>query len=120
MVVIHVQVEHGNGFGNGNDYKEYRRDPVGEKCLALRYRLTRLGDGALVAILVEDGQGVRTGMPLFKIATHSAAIEVTDDVLHQSMDGSWQNRFDLLRTQAALVMSRALLGGGARPYGYAV
>jgi hypothetical protein len=44
--------------------------------------------------------------------------EAMDDVLHQRLDGSWQNRFGLLLTYVASVMSRALLGRDARPYGY--
>jgi hypothetical protein len=52
---------------------------------------------------------------LFQIAAHDAVIEAMDDVLQQSMDGSWQNRFGSLLTQAAPETSRALLGRDARP-----
>ncbi len=48
-------------------------------------KLTSPGDGVLVDNLVEDRQGVHMGASLFKIATHGAALEATDDVLHQRM-----------------------------------
>jgi acetyl/propionyl-CoA carboxylase alpha subunit len=53
-------------------------------------------DGVLVDILVENGQGVKTGTPLFKIATQEAAIDTADDLIHRLVDGVWQNRFGLL------------------------
>ncbi len=48
-------------------------------------KLTSPVDGMVVDNLVEDWQGVHTGASLFKIATHGAALEATDDVLHQRM-----------------------------------
>lgn len=81
--------------------------------------LTSPVDGVLMDILVEDGQGVHTGTPLFKIVPHDAAIEATDDVLYQRMDGSWQNRFGLLLTPDGPETSCALLGRDARPHGHA-
>ena len=59
----------------------------GEKCLALRYRLTSLVDRALVDILVQDGQGVHTEISLFKVATHDAAIKAMDGALYQIEHG---------------------------------
>jgi acetyl/propionyl-CoA carboxylase alpha subunit len=53
-------------------------------------------DGVLVDILVESGQGVKTGTPLFKIATQDAAIDTTDDFIHPVVDGVFQNCFGLL------------------------
>jgi pyruvate/2-oxoglutarate dehydrogenase complex dihydrolipoamide acyltransferase (E2) component len=53
-------------------------------------------DGVLVDILVESGQGVKTGTPLFKIATQDATIDTTDGFIHQVVDGVFQNRFGLL------------------------
>jgi acetyl-CoA carboxylase biotin carboxylase subunit len=76
-------------------------------------------DGVLADILVEDGHGVHTGTPLFKIATQDAAIETTDDALYRRVDGTWQNRFGLLLLQAPLEASGALPGHGARSRGHA-
>jgi acetyl-CoA carboxylase biotin carboxylase subunit len=53
-------------------------------------------DGVLVDILVENGQGVKTGTPLFKIATQEAAVDTADDFIHQLVGGVFQNRFGLL------------------------
>jgi acetyl/propionyl-CoA carboxylase alpha subunit len=53
-------------------------------------------DGVLVDILVESGQGVKTGAPLFKIATQEAAMPTADALLHRVVDETFQNRFGLL------------------------
>jgi pyruvate/2-oxoglutarate dehydrogenase complex dihydrolipoamide acyltransferase (E2) component len=53
-------------------------------------------DGVLVDILVENGQGVKTGAPLFKIATQEAAMTTADTLLHQVVDETFENRFGLL------------------------
>jgi biotin carboxyl carrier protein len=53
-------------------------------------------DGVLVDILVESGQGVKTGEPLFKIATQEAAMTTADTLLHQVVGEMFQNRFGVL------------------------
>jgi biotin carboxyl carrier protein len=53
-------------------------------------------DGVLLDILVDNGQGVKTGTPLFKIATQEASVETTDTVVHRVVDGKFHNRFGLL------------------------
>jgi acetyl/propionyl-CoA carboxylase alpha subunit len=53
-------------------------------------------DGVLVDILVESGQGVKTGEPLFKIATQEAAMTTADTLLHRVIGETFQNRFGLL------------------------
>ena len=53
-------------------------------------------DGVLVDILVENGQGVKTGTPLFKIATQETTIDTADGLIHRLIDGVFQNRFGLL------------------------
>lgn len=55
-------------------------------------------DGVLVEILVESGQGVKTGTPLFRIATQDTAAEAADAVIPQVVDGAFRNRFGLLLT----------------------
>ncbi len=50
-------------------------------------------DGVVEAILVEGGQGVKTGTPLFKIATQDATVETTIDCLPRLESCSFQNRF---------------------------
>jgi len=67
----------------------------------------------------EGWPGGAHGHALFKIATYDALNEAMDDVLHQRMDGSWQNRFSLLLTHIAPVTSRVLLGRGAKLHGHA-
>lgn len=57
-------------------------------------------DGILVDILVENGHGVKTGTPLFKIATQDAVVETAEDMPHQIVGSPWHNRFGLL-TQVA-------------------
>jgi biotin carboxyl carrier protein len=58
-------------------------------------------DGVLLEVLVESGQGVKTGTPLFKIATQEAAVGSTDEVIPQVIDGACQNRFRLLMAEEA-------------------
>ncbi len=53
-------------------------------------------DGVVVDILVENGQGVKTGTPLFKIATKEDTTEATETLLHQILDTRFENRFGLL------------------------
>ena len=58
-------------------------------------------DGVVMEIRVEDGQGVKTGTPLFRIATHDAVAETSDDHLHGVLGAPWLNRFGLLVPGAA-------------------
>ena len=58
-------------------------------------------DGVVVEILVENGQGVKTGTPLFKIATQEAALETADDILHGVIDTVTRNRFGLILPEKA-------------------
>jgi acetyl/propionyl-CoA carboxylase alpha subunit len=53
-------------------------------------------EGIVEAILVESGQGVKTGEPLFKIATQDVAVGSTLDDLPQLASNGFQNRFLLL------------------------
>ncbi len=53
-------------------------------------------DGVIEAILVESGEGVKTGAPLFKIATQDATVEATIDCLPQLASASFLNHFLLL------------------------
>ena len=53
-------------------------------------------EGVLVDILVESGQGVKTGEPLFKIATQEAAMSTADTLLHRVVAETFQNRFGVL------------------------
>ena len=53
-------------------------------------------DGVVMEIRVENGQGVKTGTPLFRIATHDAVAETSDDHLHGVLEAPWRNRFGLL------------------------
>jgi pyruvate/2-oxoglutarate dehydrogenase complex dihydrolipoamide acyltransferase (E2) component len=53
-------------------------------------------DGVLVDILVESGQGVKTGTPLFRIATQDAMHRMADAVLQQDVEPVFHNRFGLL------------------------
>ena len=53
-------------------------------------------DGVVMEIRVENGQGVKTGTPLFRIATQDAAAETSDDPLHGVLEAPWRNRFGLL------------------------
>ncbi len=53
-------------------------------------------DGVLTDILVETGQGVKTGTPLFRIATEGTMTDTADDFVHRLIDAAFQNRFGLL------------------------
>ena len=53
-------------------------------------------DGVVMEIRVENGQGVKTGTPLFRIAPHDSMGEASDDRLHEVLDAPWLNRFGLL------------------------
>jgi biotin carboxyl carrier protein len=53
-------------------------------------------DGVVEAILVESGQGVKTGTPLFKIATQEVAVDTTIDRLPRLASHGFQNHFLLL------------------------
>lgn len=53
-------------------------------------------DGVVEAILVESGQGVKTGTPLFKIATQDVTVEATVDCLPPWESNGFQNHFLLL------------------------
>ena len=53
-------------------------------------------DGVVMEIRVENGQGVKTGTPLFRIATHDTMGEASDDRLHEVLEAPWLNRFGLL------------------------
>ena len=53
-------------------------------------------DGVVEAILVESGQGVKTGTPLFKIATQDVTVDMTIDRLPPLESYGFQNHFLLL------------------------
>jgi pyruvate/2-oxoglutarate dehydrogenase complex dihydrolipoamide acyltransferase (E2) component len=53
-------------------------------------------DGVVTDILVVHGQGVKTGMPLFKIATQDTALATTLDDWPRLADQSFHNHFGLL------------------------
>lgn len=53
-------------------------------------------DGILVDILVDNGQGVKTGTPLFRLATQETLPTTTDEALHQAVDSAYENRFGLI------------------------
>jgi biotin carboxyl carrier protein len=53
-------------------------------------------DGVVVDILVENGQGVKTGEPLFKIMTQDEASDTAEDALPHLTHQTVQNRFRLL------------------------
>lgn len=53
-------------------------------------------DGVLVEILVANGQGVKTGTPLFKIATQESELGTEAVGLQHLVTSPWQNRFGLL------------------------
>ena len=56
-------------------------------------------DGVLLDILVESGEGVKTGTPLFKIATEDTAMEASDKFIQPIIDTLFHNRFGLLQTK---------------------
>ena len=53
-------------------------------------------DGVLMDILVENGQGVKTGTPLFRIATQETLHLTADAALYQVVEHTFENRFGLL------------------------
>ena len=53
-------------------------------------------DGVLIDILVENGQGVKTGTPLFRIATQETLHLTADAALYQVVEHTFENRFGLL------------------------
>ena len=53
-------------------------------------------DGVVVDILVENGQGVKTGEPLFKIMTQDAGVETAGDAVPQLMELEVRNRFRIV------------------------
>ena len=53
-------------------------------------------DGVVMEIRVENGQGVKTGTPLFRIVPHDTMGEASDDRLHEVLEAPWLNRFGLL------------------------
>jgi biotin carboxyl carrier protein len=53
-------------------------------------------DGVLVAILVDNGQGVKTGTPLFRIATQDAEVATAAEITLQTTEAAFANRFGLL------------------------
>ena len=53
-------------------------------------------DGILLDILAESGEGVKTGTPLFKIATEDTAVESSDAFIQAIIDTVFHNRFGLL------------------------
>jgi acetyl/propionyl-CoA carboxylase alpha subunit len=57
-------------------------------------------DGVLVDILVESGQGVKTGTPLFKIVAQDTVSETMEDVLGPIVDGPFQNLLGFLAPPA--------------------
>ena len=54
-------------------------------------------DGVLIDILVENSQGVKTGTPLFRIATQEALHLTADTALYHAVEHAFENRFGLLR-----------------------
>lgn len=56
-------------------------------------------DGVLLDILVESGEGIKTGTPLFKIATEETAVERGDNFIQPIIDTEFHNRFGLLLTK---------------------
>jgi acetyl/propionyl-CoA carboxylase alpha subunit len=60
-------------------------------------------DGKLIAILVEDRQGVHTGTPLFQFATYDDPGTSGNDILSAIINRPWQQRFGLLAPQPPTV-----------------
>jgi acetyl/propionyl-CoA carboxylase alpha subunit len=58
-------------------------------------------DGVVLDVLVESGQGVKTGTPLFRIATQDTGLETTGDGLHQVFAGTVEEHFGVLRPLTA-------------------
>ena len=57
-------------------------------------------DGVLMDILVENGQGVKTGTPLFRIATQETLHLTADAALYQVVEHTFENRFGLLLVES--------------------
>jgi acetyl/propionyl-CoA carboxylase alpha subunit len=53
-------------------------------------------DGILEDILVEDGHGVKTGTPLFKIAARDTSVDTMDDTMQELIDRAFRNYFGAL------------------------
>jgi pyruvate/2-oxoglutarate dehydrogenase complex dihydrolipoamide acyltransferase (E2) component len=53
-------------------------------------------DGVLMDILVENGQGVKTGTPLFRMVTQETLHFTADAALYQVVEHIFENRFGLL------------------------
>lgn len=53
-------------------------------------------EGVLMEILVDNGQGVKTGTPLFRIATQDVVVDTAGDFLHSLTPETCENRFRLL------------------------
>jgi len=53
-------------------------------------------DGVLVEILVDSGQGVKTGTPLFRIATEETLSTTADRALHRAVEREVEHRFGLV------------------------
>jgi biotin carboxyl carrier protein len=58
-------------------------------------------DGVVLEVLVESGQGVKTGTPLFRIATQDMNLETTEDGRHRVFEGTVEHPFGLLRPLTA-------------------
>jgi acetyl/propionyl-CoA carboxylase alpha subunit len=52
-------------------------------------------EGVLMDILVENGQGVKTGTPLFRIATQDVTVNTAGELLHRFTPETCDNRFGL-------------------------
>jgi acetyl-CoA carboxylase biotin carboxyl carrier protein len=53
-------------------------------------------DGILIDVLVQDGQGVKKGTPLFKIDRHNIEVRMGDDFITQIKKEKFYNRIDLM------------------------
>jgi acetyl/propionyl-CoA carboxylase alpha subunit len=53
-------------------------------------------EGVVVAILVDSGQGVKTGTPLFRIASQDTAMATASEATPQMTEATFTNRFGLL------------------------
>ena len=98
----HVLLPHDflNFHLTGNYFMEFG-DASGTALMDVRRRAwsrdaLRAIDGILEDILVEDGHGVKTGTPLFKIATRNTPVDTMDDVLQQIINSTSRNDFGAL------------------------
>lgn len=57
-------------------------------------------EGVLLEILVENGQGVKTATPLFRIATQDDALDTADVALPHVLTEKAEARFGLIRAEA--------------------